>query len=217
MAIWDDVISKEEREAYEKANWGGKIGFGECPALVIVDMCKGFVEPEYPFSSLPAIPATEQIKKVLELSRKTKIPVIYTTNAKIDNRAQLGYWKVQGMLDPVMAEGDGREIHPLIAPLEGEIVIEKYYPSAFFGTNLASLLIYHKIDTLIVTGTVTSGCVRATVLDGFNHNYRVMIPEECVCDRGEVSHKVALFELHMKYADVVSTQEVLDYLANINL
>jgi nicotinamidase-related amidase len=107
------------------------------------------------------------------------------------------------------------EIWPEIAPLHGEVVIVKTYPSAFFGTTLSSQLIFDSIDTLVVTGTVTSGCVRATCLDGFNYNFRVVVPQECVCDRGPVSHKVALFEIQMKYGDVVTLEEVLDRIGEL--
>lgn len=215
MAIWDDIIPEEEREAYRKAGWGGTIGFGKRPAIVVVDMNKAFVDQNYPFSSPAAIPAVEKIKDILIIARQKKVPIVYTTLAKIHNKAELGYWKADALIDPIVNEGDGRDIYPMIAPQEGETVIEKYYPSGFFGTNLSSLLNYYKTDTVIVTGTVTCGCVRATVLDAFNHNYRVIVPQECVCDRGEVSHKVALFEFHMKYADVVDTQLVHDYLEKI--
>lgn len=101
------------------------------------------------------------------------------------------------------------EIWEGLTPREDEYVFSKSYPSAFFGTTLVSQLVFHGVDTLVVTGAVTSGCVRGTCLDAFNLNYRVIVPEECVCDRGQTSHKVALFEIHMKYGDVVPTEEVL--------
>ena len=127
--------------------------------------------------------------------------------------AARGRWKVTAVTDdPRMRSPKAYEIWPELAPLPDEHVFEKTYPSAFFGTTLASQLVYHSIDTLVVTGTVTSGCVRGTCLDAFNFNYRVVVPEECVCDRGEVSHKVALFEIQMKYGDVVPIDEVLEYL-----
>ncbi len=94
----------------------------------------------------------------------------------------------------------------------GEPVIAKTWPSAFFGTNLASYLIYHRVDTLVVTGMVTSGCVRGTAIDAFSHNYRVIVPQECVADRGQTSHKVALFEIHMKYGDVLPAEAVISEL-----
>ena len=103
-----------------------------------------------------------------------------------------------------------------LAPRPGETVIHKQFkPSAFFGTPLASMLIAQRVDTTIVTGMTTSGCVRATVLDAFEHNFHAIVPHEACADRSQISHKVNLFDLHMKYADVVSVDETLDYLERI--
>ena len=115
-----------------------------------------------------------------------------------------------------MADAAAYEIVPELRPLEHESVIVKSAPSAFFGTDLVSYLVFHNVDTVIVTGTVTSGCVRDTVLDAFNYNYRVIVPVEGVCDRGMTSHKVALFDIHMKYGDVVPMAEVLAYLKTVH-
>src|SRR5205807_5244844 len=105
-----------------------------------------------------------------------------------------------------------------LQPLEGEVVINKHdRPSAFFGTPLASLLVYHRIDTLIVTGMSTSGCVRATVVDAFQFNFLVIIPHECCADRSQISHKVSLFDMHMRYADVADTADVIRYLGMLEL
>lgn len=124
-----------------------------------------------------------------------------------------GRWKGGGAAgDPAMRNGRANTIVDVLAPLEHEVVIEKAMPSAFFGTHLASFLTYERVDTIVLTGMVTSGCVRATALDGFSYNYRVIIPQECVADRGQTSHKVALFELHMKYADVLPVGEVVAHL-----
>jgi nicotinamidase-related amidase len=100
-----------------------------------------------------------------------------------------------------------------IAPVDGETVIQKTKPSAFFGTPLVSYLVAAAADTLIVTGTTTSGCVRATVIDAFSNNYRTIVVEDGVFDRGEASHRINLFDMHAKYADVQTTDEVLNYLA----
>ena len=98
--------------------------------------------------------------------------------------------------------------------MDGEVIIPKLRPSGFFGTSLADMLIYHQVDTVIVTGMTTSGCVRATAVDAFSYNFRVVVPEECSGDRAVVSHKVSLFDMHMKYADVVPLEAVLDRLAS---
>jgi maleamate amidohydrolase len=215
VAVWDDVIPQAEQRAYERAGWGGRVGFGERPALLIVDMNNAFVHPDYPFSSPPALACAKNIRVLLETARGAGVPVIYTTAARPRNKAEIGRWKANAWQTPAMADPDSLRVYPLLAPRPDESVIEKYSPSAFAGTNLVSLLTFHRIDTVILTGTVTSGCVRATALDAFNLNYRVTIPEECVSDRGAVSHKVALFEIHMKYGDVIAMDDVATYLDEI--
>src|SRR6516162_10118732 len=112
-------------------------------------------------------------------------------------------------------ESPGLRDRARAATARAQSVIVKSAPSAFFGSDLASYLIYHNVDTVIVTGTVTSGCVRDTVLDAFNYNFRVIVPVECVCDRGATSHKVTLFDIHMKYGDVVPMADVLGYLKTV--
>jgi nicotinamidase-related amidase len=212
MAIWDDVIPAEEQAAYEKGGWGGRVGFGERPAVIVVDMNNAFVDPRYPYSSPPAQAAVPHIRRLLEVARSRSAPVLFTTGARPRTPAERGRWKSAGISSPLMESPQALEIYSELAPQPGEIVISKNRPSAFFGTDLASLLIYSSVDTLIVAGTVTSGCVRATCLDAFNYNFRVIVPQECVCDRGQVSHKVALFEIHTKYGDVIPVEEVLSYL-----
>ena len=209
--IWDDVIGEEERIAYEKAGWGGTVGVGSRPALLVVDMYRAFVDPAYPFSAPDALAVADRIGGLLERFRERSLPVIFSTGILGGTPAERGRWKVRATTEsPVMRESAAYEIWPAFKRRDDEPLIQKRYPSAFFGTTLASVLTYHSVDTLVVTGTVTSGCVRATCLDGFNLNYRVIVPEECVCDRGEVSHKVALFEIQMKYGDVLPTATVLE-------
>jgi maleamate amidohydrolase len=211
VAIWDDVITADERRAYEKAGWGGKVGYGSRPALLVTDMYRAFVDPAYPFSSETSVETASQIRVLLDAFRRHSLPVFFSTERPAYNAADRGRWKVKAADGAQMADARAYEIWPEIAPLPTESVLVKTYPSAFFGTTLSSQLIYHSIDTLVVTGTVTSGCVRATCLDAFNLNFRVIVPQECVCDRGPVSHKVALFEIDMKYGDVVTLEDVLDH------
>lgn len=212
--IWDDVIGEEERLAYEKAGWGGTVGFGDRPALLVVDMYRAFVDPGYPFAAPGATAVAERIGTLLERFRARSLPVIFSTGILGGTVAERGRWKVRATTEsPLMQDAAAYEIWPGLNHRDDEPLIQKRYPSAFFGTTLGSVLTYHGVDTLVVAGTVTSGCVRATCLDGFNLNYRVIVPEECVCDRGDVSHKVALFEIHMKYGDVVPLASVCERLA----
>jgi maleamate amidohydrolase len=212
MAIWDDVVPREERELYEKGGWGGRVGFGRRPALLVVDMYTAFVDPAYPFASPGARACARAIRTLLEAARGHGVPVFYTRGERATRPVERGRWKTARVYTPIMERPEAYRIVPELEPLPEEPVIVKAYPSGFVGTNLLAYLVYHNVDTVVVTGTVTSGCVRDTVLDAFNHNYRVIVPVEAVCDRGPTSHKVTLFDIHMKYGDVLAMAEILEYL-----
>jgi maleamate amidohydrolase len=213
MAIWDDVIPIEEQRLYERGGMGGRIGYGSKPALLVVDMTYGFVDSAYPLGhSETGWPAAEAISELLGCARERQVPLIYTRGKPGSTPMECGRWKGGGAAGhPLMREPRANEIVEPIAPQEGEPVISKTFPSAFFNTDLLSYLVYANVDTIILAGMVTSGCVRSTAIDAFSYNYRVIIPEECVADRGQTSHKVALFDIHMKYGDVVPMREVMEY------
>jgi nicotinamidase-related amidase len=215
VAIWDDVVPRDEQELYERGGWGGLVGFGRRPGLLVVDMYTAFVDPAYPFSS-PDAPATVRvIQSLLRAARAAGAPVLFSRATRRTIPAERGRWKVRAVDRPIMANPQAYDIVPELKPLASESVVVKSAPSAFTGTDLLPYLVYHGVDTLIVTGTVTSGCVRDTVLDAFSNNFRVIVPQEAVCDRGITSHKVALFDIHMKYGDVLPVAEVLDYLRDV--
>lgn len=221
---WEGIIPTEDEEAFHA-------GFGEAsrpmeagdrPALIIVDMTRAFVDSAYPTGwSETGYPATEANRILLEAAREAKIPVFFTKgrpeSAPAATPAEKGMWKHRASKHELAADlPPGDVIVDDLTPVEGEVVINKGgKPSGFFGTPLASYLTYHKVDTTIITGMVTSGCVRATVLDAFQQNYSVLIPYECCADRSQLSHKVSLFDMHMKYADVVEMEDILDYLRKI--
>jgi nicotinamidase-related amidase len=215
MAIWDDVIPREERELYERGGWGGRVGFGRRPALLVIDMYTAFVDPAYPFASPGARECARAIRPILDEARARGVPVFHTRGVRKTLPVQRGRWKTAAVYNPMMERPEAYQIVPELAPRPDEPVIVKTFPSGFAGTDLLSYLVYQNVDTVIVTGTVTSGCVRDTVLDAFNHSFRVVVPVEAVCDRGITSHKVTLFDIHMKYADVLPSAEVLDYLGQV--
>jgi maleamate amidohydrolase len=174
-----------------------------------------FTDSRFPLgSSEAAAPAVRAIAGVLELARRAGLPVVYTTTVSTTYPAVAGLWKgeISEQERALVSSPEAHEIVGPIAPRDGELVIGKVRPSAFWQTGLADVLTYHRVDTLIVCGMVTSGCVRATVVDAFSHNLRVLVPAECVADRAELPHKINLFDMHMKYADVVPTGEVEEYL-----
>jgi nicotinamidase-related amidase len=189
-------------------------GLGTSPALVIVDMTRAFVEDRFPTGcEKTGIPAVHANARLLEEARAVRIPIFFTLSAGKRTPAERGRWGGKSEWEADEAVPDGwNEIMPEIAPLSDEALVPKGKPSAFFGTQMESHLNYHRVDTLIVTGMTTSGCVRATVVDAFSYNYLIAVPVECVADRSQVSHEVSLFDMDMKYADVMPLAEVVNYL-----
>jgi len=207
-----DLISADDLHRFKKGNMGARGGFGEQLAVVVVDMTRAFVEDQFPLgTSETGQPCVAAIGLLLQSARPLGLPIYYTRwNPGWSTDNERGRWLDKGtqMREPPEAHDIARDI----APHPGDVVIDKAKPSAFFGTQFVGLLIHRGIDTLIVTGMVTSGCIRATVVDAFSYNFKVVVPEECVADRGKVSHQINLFDMDQKYADVVPLQAVLAHL-----
>jgi maleamate amidohydrolase len=215
---WNGVVSEEEIRRYEAAGFGRPTGFGERPALLIIDVQYRTVGTR-PLPYWEAIEefktscgqagwdAVAQIARLVEAFRAGGLPILYPYVApKMDfDAGRLGA-KVPSIMN---IDAKGYEFVPPIEPQPGDVLLPKKHPSAFFGTPLASYLIERQIDTLVVTGCSTSGCVRGTVVDGFAYNYRVTVPEDAVYDRSATAHAVNLFDMAYKYADVAPTDEVL--------
>jgi len=196
------------------AGFHGRAGLGQRPALVVVDVNVGFTDPASPLvCDLDGVVAA--IGVLLEETRAAGLPVVYTTVAygEADKvTARVFIEKIPALLT---LEDGGRfvEIDPRIAPRAGEPVLRKLFASAFFGTPLQALLTANGVDTLIVTGASTSGCVRATVVDAIQHGFRPVVPREAVGDRNPAAHEANLYDMDTKYADVVALDEVVAYLA----
>ena len=229
MPIWDHLISARDREVYATAGYGQRQGLGQRPALLVIDMTYAFTGDRresvlesckrWPNScGDAAFDAIGHISRLLDVARRRKLPVIYTRGEHVADGPEAGRWatKMARMFDsPPDATVKGDEIFRDIAPRPGDIVIKKDKPSAFFGTPLMSYLVDRKVDSLLVTGCTTSGCVRASVIDGFSYNYRIAVVEEGVFDRGEVAHAINLFDMNAKYADVITTEAALAYLGSV--
>ena len=216
MAIWDDIIPPEDVKMFSKAKMGGKSSYGEKPAIIVVDMTYGFVDDAFPKGcSKMGWPAVHSIETLLKKGRERGFPIFFSKGAHARTATQRGRWKSEKTFDIGEFNPKEYQIVKEIEPHENDVVLIKNFPSAFFGTNLASMLVFNNIDTVIITGMVTSGCVRATVVDAFSYNFMVVVPEACVGDRGMVSHKVSLFDMHMKYADIVPLSEVIAYLDGV--
>lgn len=192
------------------AGFHGRAGFGMKPALVVVDVNRGFTDPASPLvCDLDGVVAA--IARLLVAFRGAGLPVAYTTVAYDDaakQRAAVFIDKVPALLT-LEAGGPWVEIDPRIAPRPDEPVLTKLWASAFFGTPFASFLTAHGCDTLVVTGASTSGCIRATAVDALQHGYRVVVPREAVGDRNPAAHEANLYDIDTKYGDVVLLDEAL--------
>lgn len=212
-------VDAATRAVYAAQGWGTtRVGFGERPALLIVDMQWDFVDPASPSTCAPlAVDRLPDIRRLLDASRAAGIPVFFSQGLVAPDLSDVGLWKGWAhRTGHSQVEGTrGAEIVPELAPLPGEHVVRKRRPSAFFGTDLDTFLRGSRVDTLILAGSSMSGCVRATVVDGFSLDYRVMMVRECVVDRTVELCDRNLFDMDAKYADAVSLEETLAYLGTI--
>ena len=222
MKPWDGIISEEEQRAYHAAGFGRASGIGRRPALLIIDVQYRTIgtSPKPFWESIKEYPtscgeigwnAMRKIALLLAEFRRNKWPVLYPHVAPKNKATDSGRLaeKVPAIMD---IPERGYQFPPEIAPREGDVLLPKKHPSAFFATPLASHLIDLQADTLVVTGCTTSGCVRSSVVDGFAYNFRCVVPHDAVYDRSATSHAVNLFDMASKYADVATTAEVLEML-----
>ena len=206
-----DRWGSETKRLYSERGIGNSVGFGHNPAVLVVDMAIALNDPSYKVGA-DQTPAVTAIAQLLGPARQHKVPVIFITTAYDPQGREAGVWgkKIPALLE--LQVGDrGVEIDPRLAPAKGELVITKKHASSFFQTNLASLLVTEGIDTIILTGCSTSGCIRAAAIDGVSYGYRVIVPQECVSDRAEGPHYANLFDINAKYGDVVPMAEVIEY------
>lgn len=217
MKDWLKIVPENERRAYENAGFGGGLQIGEKTALLVVDVTYGFCgDPGQTIDEAIAKYATAcgpvswetmpRIRKLIELFRELGRPVIFTRSAPDDTpfsgRATKGK-----RLDKAMPEKHN-VIPDDIAPRPDEWVLEKTKASAFFQTPLASALVRQNIDTVVICGVATSGCVRASTVDSFSNGFPTFVVDDCCFDRSEFAHCANLFDMNAKYANVVSLSEL---------
>lgn len=230
--IWDRFLTERDKAVFAASGYGARGGFGKKPALIVIDVNWAFCS-EGPEPILEAIKrwrnscgedaweAMPYLEALIDKARDREIPVIYTTGVRRSDNWDSGSWawknnrSAEDQAEKVATNLDGNAIVSAIAPGPRDIVVYKQKPSGFFGTNLASYLTLLGCDSVIITGTTTSGCVRATVLDAFSLNYRVAVVEEGCFDRSQASHAINLCDMNAKYADVVKTAEVLSFFETI--
>ncbi|MDG1990313.1 MAG: isochorismatase family protein [Dehalococcoidia bacterium] len=203
------------REIFEKQNFGNQLGFGKSPCLLVIDFTISFADPDI-LGGGNILNAIENTKDLLKISRKKLLPIIFT-KVVLDPTADqnlLFAKKAPALLDST-SDSYLSDIVDSLQPLQNETIIEKKQASAFFQTNLHELLIQDNIDTVIMTGCTTSGCVRASAVDCISLNLRPIIVADCVGDRSLESHELSLFEMNSKYADVVLKKDTIEYLQNL--
>lgn len=205
-----------ERAIFERQHFGRRMGFGSRPALLIVDFTVGFNDAAA-FGGGNIAQAIASTVPLLARARAQGLPVAHTRIVYADDGsdANVHCLKVPRLLTLTEAS-TGSQIVPELAPRPGEIVVRKRLPSAFFGTDLAGILLAKGVDTLLVAGCTTSGCVRASTLDAMCHGFRPMVLSDCVGDRAEGPHAASLFDMGQKYADIMTRDEAfaaLDRLA----
>jgi nicotinamidase-related amidase len=224
--IRDPFLTERDKAVFAASGYGARAGFGKRPAFIIVDVNYAFVgdRREPILESIErwrnscgegGFAATDVIAEVLHACRAKPIPVIYTTGVGRPDGWDAGGWAWKNSRNredvdpPQPTELDGNAIVPQIAPAPQDIMIYERKPSGFYGTPLAGTLTHMQCDSVVVCGTTTSGCVRATVIDAFSLNYRVSVVEDGCFDRAQASHAVNLCDMNAKYADVVPASEVI--------
>lgn len=227
--IWDDFLTDRDKAVFQAAGYGKRGGFGTRPALFIIDVQYNFCgdTPEDILEGIKkyrthcgeeAWEAVKHIVPLLELAREKNIPVFYTESGRrpdlLDSGIQVGK-NHRGQEKTVVANTQATQTVEPLAPRPQDIRIVKQKPSCFFGTAFMSHLNFLDVDTLILVGGTSSGCLRATTVDAYSYNFKVIIPEEASFDRFQSSHAMSLFDLNCKYADVIPCAEVQDYLTEL--
>lgn len=209
------MSDEDARAVYEKARLGQAVTLGDRPAVLVVDFSCGFTEPESTLGS-DLTQQVEATRRLLDVARERGLPAVFTTIAFEPSLKDGGLWlrKVPS-LGELQLGGHWVEIDPRLGAREDETVIVKKGASAFFGTNLAAVLVTQDVDSVVLCGATTSGCVRATAIDLMQLGWPSIVPRECVGDRAQAPHEANLFDIQAKYADVVSVEDAISYLESV--
>ena len=196
-----------QRNALERIDGG----MGQRPALIVVDVVVGFTDPACPLGS-EADAVVQANVDLMNVFHQAQMPVVLTT-VVYHNEEQASVFRARvPALNLLTPDSQWVQFDPRLPIVETDLQLEKRHASSFHGTDLNNWLRANHVDTVVVTGLTTSGCVRATAVDGLQNNYRVLVPREACGDRDEQAHEANLYDLNAKYADVVSLREVLDSL-----
>ena len=208
---WAGLMGKEDLAAYAKGGFGQPIGLGDRAAFLNIDTTNLFVDPDYPLCARRDETLLANLLALTETFRALELPIYYSRRDDRSHPIRRGIWNLKlGTSGEFQYQSDPNADAwpPAYAPRSEDVIVLKNKPSCFCDTSLASWLRYQGVDTLVVAGTTTSGCVRAAVVDAFSQNFRVLVAADACADRAPLSHQVNLFDMDMKYADVASTEEV---------
>jgi nicotinamidase-related amidase len=219
---WREIATPLDRAVYSAAGYGRRDTPGRSPALIVIDVTYGFVgrEPQPILESIKTYPnscgeagwnAIAPIASVLEATRRLGAPVYFTGGVTDQFASHVGRWREKHPRT-LAQPADAHEIVTELRPQPNDVIIRKTKPSAFHATPLVDSLIDAGVDTLLVTGCTTSGCIRATVVDAFSYGFHTVVVEDGVFDRGQLAHAANLFDMDQKYANVMPAASVVEYL-----
>ncbi|MEC1525420.1 isochorismatase family protein [Neobacillus niacini] len=203
---------------YQKAGYGqGNVGIGKKPAILVVDFQKAFTSIESPLGGSELITsAVQKTKELISLARQENLPIIHTVVGYRQDKKDMGHWPLKvPTLSEVTLGSKWVEIDEELEVKEEDIIIVKKMPSAFFNTDLTNILISNQIDTVIISGCTTSGCIRATAIDSFSYGFRTIIAEECVGDQGIEPHRANLFDIQNRYGDILKNNQIISHFTKV--
>lgn len=202
-------------EKYRKQGFGARrVGFGQRPAIIVVDFQLGFTDAAFVLGGSPIVDAAVQkTARLLTVARAMNLPVIQAFAASWSTKDAL-HWKIPAVLADFHVGKPAAELDPRTYDRDYDVVIQKIGPSVLFQTSAISYLVKENVDTVIVTGCNTSGCVRATAVDAFSYGFRVIVAHDCCGDVDERPHQDNLRDMERRYADILSLEEVLNHLNN---
>ena len=202
-------------DLYSVAGYGQRqVGFGQRPAVLVVDLQNAVTNPKAPMGRSPLVhAAVDELERLLPLAREAGAPIIFCNTAFQPDLRDRPPWKIAAIDDWILgtwaAEIDERLWR------DGDVLVTKKAPSIFFGTPVVSVLTLNDVDTVILTGANTSGCIRAAAIDSFSYGYRTIVPRECVGDQGQEPHDANLLDIDRRYVDVVPLSVVLEYFEDL--
>ena len=199
--------------------WGNRIGFGTMPVILCVDFVRAYTTPGSPLYASGVVSAVACTPRLLKAAREAAIRIIHTNILyRAPDCADGGMWvRKSPVMNAMVPSNPLTDFCEAVAPIHDELVITKQYASAFFGTGLASILQALKVDTVVIVGCSTSGCIRATAVDAVQHGFRTIVVRDCVGDRHVGPHEANLFDIDAKYGDVVSIEEAISYVGHPDL